>query len=130
MPIRKAPDPPVVAMSARECPANDCPRVTVNSPTTAEVIGDDGPDGERDLHRPAAEEAGFEDVPEQMPHDHLTTPASSAWAATSSNPSGAATTRIRPCTRITSTCWPYRRERTSGWTTSSALPTATRPPAT
>jgi len=37
MPIRKAPEPPVVAMSAREWPANDCPRVTVNTPTTADV---------------------------------------------------------------------------------------------
>ena len=25
-------------MSAREWPANDCPRVTVNTPTTAEVM--------------------------------------------------------------------------------------------
>ena len=36
-PTRNAPDPPVVAMSARECPANDWPRITVNTPTTAEV---------------------------------------------------------------------------------------------
>src|SRR4051812_32521000 len=36
MPIRNAPDPPVVAISASEWPANDWPRVTVNTPTTAE----------------------------------------------------------------------------------------------
>ena len=56
--------------------------------------------------------------------------ASSAAASAASTPSGAATTRTRPCTRITSTCWPYRRDRTSGWTTSSVRPTATRPAAT
>ena len=28
----------MVATSASECPANDWPRVTVNTPTTAEVI--------------------------------------------------------------------------------------------
>ena len=38
MPIRNAPEPPVVAMSASEWPANDWPRVTVNTPTTAEVM--------------------------------------------------------------------------------------------
>ena len=37
-PTKKAPEPPVVATSASECPANDWPRVTVNTPTTAEVI--------------------------------------------------------------------------------------------
>src|ERR1700743_2596153 len=37
-PTRKAPEPPVVATSASECPANDWPRVTVNTPTTPEVI--------------------------------------------------------------------------------------------
>src|SRR5208282_2752523 len=92
--------------------------------------GDDGPDGQRDVHRPAGEEAGLEDVPEQVAHGHPTTLASSASASVSSTPSAPATTRIRPCTRITSTCWPYRRDRTSGWTTSSVRPTATRPPAT
>src|SRR5438477_419773 len=30
--------------------------------------GDDGPDGERDVHRPAAEEAGLDDVPQDV-HD-------------------------------------------------------------
>ena len=37
-PIRKAPDPPVVATSASAWPAKDCPRVTVNTPTTPEVM--------------------------------------------------------------------------------------------
>src|SRR5208282_3419758 len=92
--------------------------------------GDDGPDREGDVHRPAAEEAGLEDVPDQVTHDHLTTLTSSAAASAASTPSGAATTKTRPCTRITSTCWPYRRDRTPGWTTSSARPTATRPAAT
>src|SRR5579864_3813266 len=36
-PSRNAAEPPVVEMSAREWPANDCPRVTVNTPTTADV---------------------------------------------------------------------------------------------
>ena len=37
-PIRKAPAPPVVATSASAWPAKDWPRVTVNTPTTPEVI--------------------------------------------------------------------------------------------
>ena len=36
-PARNAPAPPVVAMSASECPANDWPRMTVSTPTTPEV---------------------------------------------------------------------------------------------
>src|SRR6266571_48123 len=88
---------------------------------------DDGADGQRDVHRPAAEEAGLDDVAQET---HRITPASSAAASAASMPSGAATTRTRPCTLITSTCWPYSRDRTSGWTTSSAVPTATRPAAT
>src|SRR5262249_35428046 len=92
--------------------------------------GDDGADGQRDVHRPAAEEAGLDDVPQDVHDVHRTTPASSAAASAASIPSGAATTRTRPCTLITSTCWPYSRDSTSGWTTSSAVPTATRPAAT
>src|SRR6202030_3934813 len=82
-------------------------------------------DGQGYVDRPAGEEAGFEDVVH-----YRMTPASSAIASSSSTPSGAPTTRIRPCTRITSTCWPYSRDRTSGCTTSSVSPTATRPAAT
>lgn len=36
-PTRKAPDPPVVPTSAREWPANDWPRMTVKTPTTADT---------------------------------------------------------------------------------------------
>jgi len=45
-------------MSASECPANDWPRVTVNTPVTAEGDGDDGPDGQRDVHRPLPKKPG------------------------------------------------------------------------
>src|SRR6202021_1818585 len=82
-------------------------------------------DGQGYVDRPAGEEARLEDVTHyRMP------PASSAATSSSSTPSGAATTKIRPCTRITSTCWPYSRDSTSGWTTSSVSPPPTRPPAT
>jgi hypothetical protein len=63
---------------------------------------DDGPDGQRDVDRPAAEEARLEDVPDQVAHTGYRTTVASCAAA--SAPSGAATTRTRPCTRITSTC--------------------------
>ena len=36
-PTRKAPDPPVVPTSPREWPAKDWPRMTVNTPTTADT---------------------------------------------------------------------------------------------
>src|SRR5204862_181012 len=75
--------------------------------------GDDGPDGQRDVHRPAAEEAGLDNVPQDVHDVHKMTPASSAAASAASMPSGAATTRTRPCTLITSTCWPYSPDRTS-----------------
>jgi hypothetical protein len=32
-PTRNAAEPPAVPMSARACPAKDCPRMTVNTPT-------------------------------------------------------------------------------------------------
>ncbi len=42
-PARNAPEPPAVDTSASECPANDWPRVTVNTPTTPEVIATTAP---------------------------------------------------------------------------------------
>ena len=39
---RNAPEPPVVPMSPKASPAKDCPRMTVNTPTTPATIGDDG----------------------------------------------------------------------------------------
>ncbi len=124
-PTRNAPEPPVVAMSASEWPANDWPLVTVNTPTTAEVIAMTVPTARAMCTGPLAKKPGSK----MCPMAYLTAVASSATAAASSTPS-AATTRTRPCTRITSTCLPYRRLSTSGWTTSSVLPTATRPAAT
>ena len=75
----------------------------------------------------APRDASIGYVPQNV---HRIAPASSAAASAASTPTGAATTRTRPCTRITSTCWPYSSDSTSAWTTSSAVPTATRPAAT
>ena len=90
--------------------------------------GDDGADGERDVHRAAAEEPGLEEVLIRCPTDQLAILASSAAAAGSAVPSAAATTRTRPCTRITSTWLAVQAGlRTSGWTTSSVRPDRDRP---
>ncbi len=53
-------------------------------------------------------------------------PASDGMSSPSPVP---ATTRMRPCTRITSTWWPYSSLSTSERTTSPVVPLAARPPA-
>ena len=37
IPKKNDPDPPVVATSVSACPAKDCPRMTVKTPTTEET---------------------------------------------------------------------------------------------
>ena len=49
IPRRNAADPPAVPMSASECPANDCPRITVNVPTMPEHHRNDPTHDERRL---------------------------------------------------------------------------------
>ena len=98
-PSSSAPEPPAVDTSARECPAKDWPRRTVNTPTTAETTATTAADDERGLHRRAGEEAGLEEPAHSSAHlvrrvDREGAPASRP---------GPATTMTRPCTLSTST---------------------------
>ena len=42
-PRRNAPDPPAADTSVSECPAKDWPRITVNTPTTADTTATTAP---------------------------------------------------------------------------------------
>ena len=58
-------------MSARECPANDWPRVTVNTPTTAEVMATTVPTASATCTGPLPKKPGSKTYLHQVTHGHL-----------------------------------------------------------
>ena len=124
-PARKEAEPPVTLMSASACPANDWPRSTVNDADDAGHHGDHAAREQRRPDRGAGEEARLE----EQRCSRCGTAIRRSRGSTGSGdgrgqavPAAPATTRIRPCTRITSTCWPYSALSTSVRTTSSVVP--------
>ena len=105
--------------------------MTVNTPTTAETTATTPPIATAMWTGALAKKPGSNTAGVELVHGRSAAPEAgpAGQAPASAARPAPATTRTRPCTRSTSTWWPYSRLRTSARTTSSVGPLAARPPA-
>ncbi len=110
-PARNAPEPPAVATSASEWPANDWPRTTVNTPTTPETTATMLPTTHAMCTGPLEKKPGSNT---QCTGQTALRPGSGGSPDSSMGP---ATTRMRPWRVWTWTSYPYSALKTSSRTT-------------